>query len=165
MVHGLASQLGGAMTIQSRLAVGTTIELWLPLSPDAAVEAVAPAYKSDDVGHRGVALLVDDEELVRMSTADMLADLGYTVIEANSAEEAIRVLKSGKTVDILVTDHLMPGMTGTDLAGFSQSTRPGMPVLLVSGYAELDGVDAGLPRLTKPFRKDEMAETLLALLA
>jgi CheY-like chemotaxis protein len=111
-----------------------------------------------------VALLVDDEELVRMSTADMLADLGYAVVEASSAEEAMGEFKRGRAIDILVTDHLMPGMTGTELARHILSERPGLPVLLVSGYAELEGVDASLPRLTKPFRKDELAATLVSLL-
>jgi CheY-like chemotaxis protein len=98
-----------------------------------------------------------------MSTADMLSDLGYAVVEAGSAEEAVRVLEREQPIDIVVTDHLMPGMTGTQLARHVQETRPGLPVLLVSGYAELEGVDADRPRLTKPFRKDELAATLLAM--
>lgn len=164
MVHGLASQLGGALTIQSRLGVGTNIELWLPMS-GAAEEPVPSARRAtSEVTHRGVALLVDDEALVRMSTADMLNDLGYAVVEASSAEEAARLLDEGQSVDILVTDHLMPGMTGAELARRVEVTRPHLPVLLVSGYAELEGVDADLPRLTKPFRKDELAATLETLL-
>jgi PAS domain S-box-containing protein len=164
MVHGLASQLGGALTIESRQHVGTNVELWLPVSAEAAEVAPAEYQHSGDVEHRGVALLVDDEDLVRMSTADMLSDLGYAVIEANCAEEAARILERGQEIDILVTDHLMPGLTGTDLARHVRSVRPDLPVLLVSGYADIEGVDADLPRLTKPFRKDELAATLLLLL-
>ena len=93
----------------------------------------------------------------------MLLDLGYTVVEATSAEEAVRVLERGQSIDVVVTDHLMPGMTGTELARHVQVTRPQLPVLLVSGYAELEGVDAERPRLTKPFRKDELAATLSTL--
>jgi hypothetical protein len=70
-VHGLASQLGGAMTIQSRQGVGTNVELWLPVSTVLVEEAPAPRMENDHGAHRGVALLVDDEDLVRMSTADM----------------------------------------------------------------------------------------------
>jgi len=164
-VHGLASQLGGALTIQSRPGVGTNVELWLPVSGEAAEEAPPARRHDEDVAHRGVVLLVDDEELVRMSTADMLSDLGFAVVEASSGEEAVRVLERGQSVDVVVTDHLMPGMTGTELARHVQGTFPEMPVLLVSGYAELEGVDADRPRLTKPFRKDELAATLLALVA
>jgi PAS domain S-box-containing protein len=163
MVHGLASQLGGALTIQSRPGMGTSVELWLPVSSDAAEQAPVPQRLATDVHHRGTALLVDDEELVRMSTADMLLDLGYTVVEATSAKEAVRVLERGQSIDVVVTDHLMPGMTGTELARHVQVTRPQLPVLLVSGYAELEGVDAERPRLTKPFRKDELAATLSTL--
>jgi CheY-like chemotaxis protein len=111
----------------------------------------------------GTALLVDDEELVRMSTADMLSDLGYAVIEAASGEEAIRLMNAGTQFDLLVTDHLMPGMIGTDLIQAVRSAKPGTPVLLVSGYAENAAIDAGITRLTKPFRKDELASSLAAL--
>ena len=99
-----------------------------------------------------------------MITADMLYDLGYKVIEASSAEEAVKLLAGGDAIDVVVTDHLMPGMTGTELARYVQGAHPQIPVLLVSGYAELEGIDADRPRLTKPFRKAELAVTLLSLI-
>ena len=162
MVHGLASQLGGALTIQSRPELGTNIELWLPQSADAPQmsDAVPDAL---EIASCGRVLLVDDEELVRMSTADMLADLGYAVVEAASGEEAMRLIDKGEWFDLLVTDHLMPGMTGTDLARAVKSVRADLPVLLVSGYAENEGIAPDLPRLTKPFRKDELASVLAQL--
>ena len=163
-VHGLASQLGGAMTIHSRPGVGTNVELWLPISADKAEHLTSAHRRDDRAADRGVALLVDDEELVRMSTADMLSDLGFAVIEVGSGEEAMRLLEQERAIDVVVTDHLMPGMTGTELARHVQHVRPRLPVLLVSGYAEIEGVDADRPRLTKPFRKDELAATLLSLL-
>ncbi len=98
-----------------------------------------------------------------MSTADMLGDLGYEVVEAASGEEALRLVNKGEKFDLLVTDHLMPGINGTDLARAVRSARPGVPILLVSGYAEREGVDPDLPRLTKPFRKDELASSLAQL--
>lgn len=164
-VHGLVSQLGGSMTIQSRPGEGTDVELWLPVSADLPEVQASAGRHDEGAEHRGLALLVDDEELVRMSTADMLSELGYAVLEAGSAEEAVSLLDEGQTIDVLVTDHLMPGMTGTELARHVARTRPDLPVLLVSGYAELEGVDAELPRLTKPFRKDELVAMLLALQA
>jgi CheY-like chemotaxis protein/two-component sensor histidine kinase len=163
MVHGLASQLGGALTIQSRPSVGTNIELWLPLGISQAEASSSPVDLAPAPEARGVALLVDDEELVRMSTADMLADLGYEVVEAASAEEALRLLNGGLSPDLLVTDHLMPGMNGTDLARAVQSERPRTKVLIVSGYAESEGISPDLPRLTKPFRNLELAASLAAL--
>jgi PAS domain S-box-containing protein len=160
MVHGLASQLGGALTIQSRLGLGTNIELWLPQS-EAAPEAPEPALQGSAApAAHGRVLLVDDEEIVRISTADMLSDLGYAVVEAASAEEALALYDKGERFDIVVTDHLMPGMNGTQLADSLSATQPHLRVLLVSGYAEGDDLDPRLPRLTKPFRKDELAASL-----
>ena len=163
MVHGLASQLGGALTIKSTPGVGTNVELWLPQgekmmpSSEPAAEAQAPAPG------KGTVLLVDDEDLVRLSTADMLIELGYDVIEAGSAEEALRLLARGLAPDIVVTDHLMPGMSGTDLARRIRAERLSVKVLIVSGYAETVGVASDLPRLTKPFRNADLAASLAAL--
>ncbi|WP_084631776.1 GAF domain-containing protein [Agrobacterium larrymoorei] len=163
MVHGLASQLGGALTIQSERGIGTNVELWLPLSTAAFTEANTVAGPPEIPRTCGIVLLVDDEDLVRMVTSDMLVDLGYEVIEVASGEEALQLVTSGHRFDLLVTDHLMPGISGTDLAREVRATKPGTPVLLVSGYSDNTGVDADLPRLTKPFRKDELAAVLAQL--
>jgi PAS domain S-box-containing protein len=160
MVHGLASQLGGAITIQSQPGLGTNVELWLPQSGTNVDEGTQLEDEAATYFGGRTALLVDDEELVRMSTADMLSDLGYTVIEAVSGEEAMRLVGTETHFDILVTDHLMPGMTGTDLIQAVRSVRPGTPVLLVSGYAENAAIDPSIPRLAKPFRRDELASLL-----
>lgn len=164
MVHGLVAQLGGRMTIDSAPGKGTAIELWLPISTTAiGVEEVAAAAPATQVG-RGMALIVDDEELVRMSTADMLIDLGFEVVEAGSAEEALQKLKTGTLPTFLITDHLMPGMSGVDLAREARLIEPTLPILIVSGYAEEGGIAADLPRLTKPFRNAELAESIAALI-
>ncbi|MGI4877675.1 MAG: PAS domain S-box protein, partial [Janthinobacterium lividum] len=92
MVHGLTAQLGGALSIGSEPGRGTTIDLWLPVSRE---RRIAPARRADDRSMFGTALLVDDEELVRASTADMLGELGFRVIEAASAEEALRTIDDG----------------------------------------------------------------------
>jgi PAS domain S-box-containing protein len=162
MVHGLASQLGGALTIESRLGLGTNVELWLPRSSALPATDLVPGTAGTMAGC-GTALLVDDEELVRMSTADMLNEFGYRVIEAASAEEAMDLVRSGVQFDLLVTDHLMPGMNGAELALAIRSVAPTMPVLLVSGYADHEGIDPALPRLSKPFRRDELASSLSEL--
>jgi len=162
MVHGLASQLGGTLRLSSRPGLGTNIELWLPQSVSAVMQAPTTPEVTIPAS-RGVVLLVDDEEYVRMSTADMLADLGYQVIETASAEAALTLVDEGLSPDLVVTDHLMPGMTGADLARAVQARGPALPVLLVSGYAEHDGIAADLPRLTKPFRRDELVNSLAAL--
>ena len=163
MAHGLASQLGGALTIQSRPGLGTNIEIWLP-STDEPVKAESQEQVSTPGGGPlGTALLVDDEPLVRAAAADMLTDIGYAVLEAASAEEAIRLIEGGLKPQLLVTDHLMTGMNGTDLARRVRSEMPGTQVLLVSGYAESEGVAPDLPRMVKPFSGNELAAKLASL--
>lgn len=163
MVHGLALQLNGGLTIASCVGEGTTIDLWLPLSSVTAdVELPSPHF-SPATEIKGTALLVDDEELVRMSTADMLTDLGYKVVEAASAEEALELVDEGLAPDLLVTDHLMPGMSGGELARNLQARRQDLPILIVSGYAEAEGISPDLPRLTKPFRNADLATSLSIL--
>ncbi|MGZ2411816.1 PAS domain S-box-containing protein [Sphingomonas sp. F9_3S_D5_B_2] len=162
MVHGLAAQLGGDLTIESRPGVGTNVELWLPVTREQPTDD-AVAIEAHEPLTAGTALLVDDEELIRISTSDMLQELGYHVVEASSAEAAMKLLAEGLQFDVLVTDHLMPGLTGTELARAILNERPGTPVLIISGYAELDGIAPDLPRITKPFRRDELAANLAAL--
>ncbi len=160
MVHGLAAQLGGALTIDSRPGLGTAVVLWLP-STDASPDGIERADEVATTPRAGSVLVVDDEELVRSSTADMLADLGYAVIEANSAEDALSRLDAGLRPDLLVTDHLMPGKTGTELARDVLRRLPATRVLIVSGYADVEGIAPDLPRLVKPFRQAD----LIAILA
>jgi PAS domain S-box-containing protein len=164
MVHGLASQLDGGLTISSAPGEGTEIDLWLPVSLIGAKDEACASGSPAKPRGRGTALLVDDEELVRMSTADMLMDLGYIVVEASSAEDALKLVGEGLRPDLLVTDHLMPGMTGVELARDLRSRRPELPVLIVSGYAEAEGIAPEIARLTKPFRNSELAESLSALM-
>jgi PAS domain S-box-containing protein len=164
MVHGLASQLGGALTISSKRGLGTNVELWLPVSRASAPTAGGAPSGEAAPSIAGTVLLVDDEELVRASTADMLGDLGFAVLEAASAEAALAILESGADIDLLITDHLMAGMTGVDLARAVRDRRPGIPVLIVSGFAEAEGIAPDLPRLTKPFRQADLAASMASLI-
>lgn len=163
MAHGLAAQLGGALTIDSQPGEGTAICLWLPESPQPVCksQSISPATQMRCPG--GIVLLVDDEELVRQSAAQMLADLGYQVRTAGSAGEAKALIDTGLKFDLLITDHLMPGMTGTQLARDIRSKLPDLNVLIISGYADADDIDPDLPRLTKPFRQADLTAALLRL--
>lgn len=159
MVHGLASQLGGALTIASTPGLGTNVELWLPAS-ETAVEVRGPVGNEQiPEAEAGTILLVDDEILVRASTADMLTDLGYAVIEADCAEDALAKFENNRFV-MLVTDHLMPGMNGVDLVYALRNRQPDLPVLVVSGYSESGGIPPHLARLTKPFRQADLAAAI-----
>jgi nitrogen-specific signal transduction histidine kinase/CheY-like chemotaxis protein len=162
MVEGLAAQLGGALSIGSKPGEGTHIDLWLPAAnaPESTRDEAAALQRS---AATGTVLLVDDEDLVRASTSQMLADLGYGVVEAASGEEALRLVESGLSFDVLLTDHLMPGLRGTDLARNLLERFPERPALIVSGFAEVEGVAADLPRLSKPFRQAELAAALAEL--
>jgi signal transduction histidine kinase len=163
MAHGLAAQLGGALTIDSAPGHGTTIELWLRAGNEPTLIERRPTVVEHTSSTRGTVLLVDDEELVRLSTADMLIDLGYAVSEARSAEAALRIIEGDAPVDVVITDHLMPGMTGVELAYESRKLRPDVPVLVVSGFSEMKGIALDLPRLTKPFRQADLAAVLAQL--
>jgi PAS domain S-box-containing protein len=163
MVHGLASQLGGGLTIDSRPGGGTSVSLWLPISTGATDSPSGPPDNAEARAAAGTVLLVDDEELVRMTTSDMLVDLGFEVVEASSGEEALELLQRGLAPDLLLTDHLMPGVNGADLARRARADRPDLPVLIVSGYAEAEGLATDLPGLTKPFRNAELAAKLVSL--
>ncbi|HYC75025.1 ATP-binding protein [Brevundimonas sp.] len=164
MVHGLALQQNGDLAITSREGAGTTVDLWLPVSGAPAGANDGPGNAAEPLRGSGTALLVDDEDLVRMCTAQMLMELGYRVEEANSAEAALRLLDAGLCPDLLVTDHIMPRMSGAQLARLLTSRIQDLPVLIVSGYAEADGVPAGIPRLCKPFRQAELAASIAALM-
>ncbi|WP_413740722.1 PAS domain-containing protein [Sphingomonas sp. Sphisp66] len=164
MVHGLAQQLGGGIRIFSTPGVGTNVEIWLPAAAEGSIPLPAGTAKVvTERGHRGRALLVDDEEAVRASTAHMLEECGFDVVEAESAEVALRRLEGGQEFTVLVTDHLMPGMDGTQLAKAVHAIRPGLPCLIVSGYADVEEIAPDLSRLTKPFRASELREALAGL--
>jgi len=164
MAHGLAVQLGGGLTIESTPGAGTTVTIWLPESLKAVERGdveLLDARKADRRG--GTVLLVDDEEHIRVMAVDMLTELGFEVREADSAVAALRALDEGLQPDLLITDHLMPGLTGVELASAVRAKLPATKVLIVSGFAETEGLDPALPRLTKPFVQSELAEALAAL--
>jgi PAS domain S-box-containing protein len=162
MVHGLVAQLGGGLVINSTPGVGTTIDLWLPEARPEERGTEPARERPASLAASGTALLVDDEELVRASVSEMLAGLGYAVVEASSAAQALALLENGLVADALVTDHLMPGTTGTELARAVRRRWPAMKVVIVSGYADVDDIAPDLPRLAKPFRQDELAAVLAA---
>jgi len=166
MVHGLAAQLGGMLDLRSTPGEGTTAEIWMPVS-----EVMPDSVRHDDESgvarpaRRATILLVDDEDLVRRATADMLQNIGYDVVEASSGIEALRLLQSEAEIDLLVTDYLMPGMSGVDLASQIRSIRPAMPILLITGYSTIaEGPGAELARLAKPFRQTDLASRIAGLL-
>jgi CheY-like chemotaxis protein len=109
-------------------------------------------------------LVVDDDALITLNTVDQLAELGHLPIEAFSAAEALSLLEQRDDIKALITDYSMPGMNGIQLAEAARAIRPGLPILLATGYAELpDGEASDLPRLEKPFRQDELGRQIAQL--
>ncbi|KQS03524.1 hypothetical protein ASG11_04015 [Sphingomonas sp. Leaf357] len=162
MVHGLTSQLGGGLRIDSRVGLGTTVEMLLPVAEAGAATSVDSAAEAPRSRASGRVLLVDDEEAVRAATADMLTELGYDVTEAESGPDALDWL-GRRGFDLLISDHMMPGMAGTDVARAALTRFPALRVLIISGYAEVESVATDLPRLAKPFRATDLADAIAGL--
>ena len=168
MVQGLVAQSGGAMRIRSVLGRGTTIEIWLRRAEATMLDqprSIAATGAVETTVKPLAILVVDDDFLVSMGTVAMLEDLGHTVLEASSGRKALEVIELTPAIDLVITDHAMPGMTGIQLAGEIRQRRPGLPIVLASGYADLpNGEDPGLPRLSKPFRQEDLAHIIEGLL-
>ena len=164
MVHGLVEQLGGTLELTSTFGKGTTATLIVPAT--TAVPVVVEEIESERQAARSaVILFVDDDPLIAMSTAEMLEDLGHKVIPANSGRDALDILRSTQPIDLMMTDHMMPGMTGVELALQSREVRPMLPILLATGYADLpEGAPLDLPRLAKPYHQDQLRDRLQQLL-
>ena len=167
MAHGLAEQSGGRLQIQSSPGNGTTIELWLPQGTtqqtqhDDKVIEVPGTLLPHTMSRVSLAVLVvDDDPLVLENTSALLEDLGYRVTAVDNGEAALSLLRRQGNFDILVTDHMMPGMTGAQLAETIHTERPGLPVLLVSGYADLAEGNRRLHTLAKPFTQTSLVHAM-----
>jgi CheY-like chemotaxis protein len=170
MVQGLAEQSGGKLRISSEVNRGTVIEILLPATsaaPDAEPGADASEPLAIDMsGQRGTILVVDDDELVLQSAVALLDDMGFSVIEAQSGVDALDALEHEPSVDLVLTDHAMPGMTGVQLAGTIARLWPELPVILATGYAQLEGdVPANVRRLAKPFRRVDLENAIAQTLS
>ena len=165
MAHGLAAQSGGTLRLTSEPGEGTTVELWLPATRETADRAGEQHAEPIAARRAATVLLVDDEDLVRTATADMLRDTGYVVLEMNSGSQAVSAMRSGVEADVLVSDYLMPGMTGGQLIHELRAAGIRIPALLVTGYAAAgEDVPPEVPRLAKPFRQVDLAAKVDELL-
>jgi PAS domain S-box-containing protein len=162
MVQGFAAQSGGSLRLASKVGVGTTAELWLPAADESNDEPDSPPQSATELAtEKLVVLAVDDDALVLMGTAAMLEDLGHEVREAISGEQALELLAQDERVDLVVTDQAMPRMTGIELAQAIKASRPNLPIILATGYAELpDGVSPGMIKLSKPFTQHQLASAM-----
>jgi signal transduction histidine kinase len=167
LVHGLAAQSNGGMRISSRPGEGTTVELWFPGAQRESVPAeparadhAAPAISACCV------LVVDDDFLVAAGTAAMLEEQGCRVLQANSGAAGLEVIRSEPAVGLVITDHAMPDMNGAQFARRVRDLRPGLPIILATGYSNLlPADDLQLPRIAKPYGVEELMGLMNRLLA
>jgi len=170
MVYGFTMQSGGNITLTSRPGKGTTLRIYLPsVSVPVGAETDGGEDERDFSGTETV-LLVEDDQSIRELTARFLRDNGYTVLALPDAAEALDLAADRlASIDILVTDVSMPGMTGTALAAALREVRPSLPVLFTTGYAERNvlgrAVKPGAEKLLlKPFRPGELGSAIRTLL-
>ena len=167
-VYGIAQQSGGTVRLASVEGQGTTVELWLPAA-EAEAEAPGDVLEADadaERPHQRI-LVVDDDEAVRRFIVECLQALGYGVDEAADGESGLRVLQ-GARPDLLIVDYAMPGMTGVDVVLRARAVAPGVPIILATGYADMEAVDRVMPMesvLRKPFRLSELGVAVRKALA
>jgi signal transduction histidine kinase/ActR/RegA family two-component response regulator len=164
MVHGLAAQLGGAFALSSVPGEGTRADLYLPVAQSGVVaDADAPREPVLALGRALSILLIDDEEIVRVATAELIRDLGHEVTEASSGAEGLGKLAAGLQVDVVMSDYKMPRMNGAELARRVREMRPDTAVLIITGYTGTAEDLPNLPRLEKPFSQTDIAAALAEL--
>jgi CheY-like chemotaxis protein len=163
MVQGLARQSGGALLLKSAPGEGTTAEIWLPAQGRQTPEPHSTPSRAENTAvtpDRLRVLVVDDDALVLMSTTDMLEDLGHAVVAVESGDHALTQLEAA-TFDLIITDHAMPRMTGSQLADQVRARYPALNIILASGYAELPPDALGdVERLSKPFSQADLANAV-----
>ena len=166
MVHGMAAQSGGRLTLKSKKGAGTTAEIWLPLSGDPAGPEALAQNTAQASGPRALTVLaVDDDALVLFNTTAMLEDMGHKVVEAYGARDAMAAL-SGQKFDLVITDQAMPQMTGAQLVAEIRKTQPHLPVIVATGYAELPpGTAEDVQVLNKPFTENQLEAALRTVFA
>jgi CheY-like chemotaxis protein len=170
MVYGFAHQSGGAIDIDSQEGEGTTVEIWLPRAPTpqaAEEEQPAPAPEAEAEGRKLRILLVDDHDAVRETTAGMLSDMGHEVETAVDGPGLLRKLSAAPgDYDLIITDYAMPLLSGAEVLKQAREIRPGMPGIIISGYADSRSIARHGHEsvvLTKPFTLDQMKTAICAV--
>jgi CheY-like chemotaxis protein len=165
-IHGFAAQTGGRAEIESRTGEGTIVRIYLPRSDNVLAAPAKDRKEAAGVADKAI-LLVEDNDLVRAFAEGVLADIGYRVTSAASADEALARLDGAEAeFDLLLSDIVMPGMTGIELARRVHATHPGLPVLLATGYSDdlFKGAAAEFRVISKPYGPAVLADAVAASL-
>ncbi|MFC5511461.1 response regulator [Massilia jejuensis] len=162
-VYGMAQQSGGAARILSEQGVGTTVEIWLRAAGGAGDALPVIASAAAATPRPGVRILVvEDDDFVRESMVESLEALGHTVAQAPNGEAGLQELKRAAP-DLIITDYLMPGITGAELVMRARETLPGVPMIIATGYADMKAIEQVIGDdmlLRKPFQLAELAATV-----
>jgi CheY-like chemotaxis protein len=153
---------GFRFALRSRVGEGTIAEIWLPAAERIAMPepTPSPAATTGRYFEPLVVLAVDDDPLVLTNTLAMLEVLGHTAIEASSGRRALEILRDDNSIDLVVTDQVMPDMTGAELAKAIRAEWPKLSIILATGFAETPSDSIALPRLSKPFTQADLAEKI-----
>jgi len=158
-VYGMAQQSGGGARIVSEPGVGTTVEIWLrEANGEEDAEPAPPAHMPAAIQAARI-LIVEDDDYVRESMVSSLEALGHTVRQAPDGEAGLRALHAERP-DLLITDYLMPGMTGAELMQRTRAMFPGLPMIIATGYADMKAIEQVIEDdvvLRKPFQLAELA--------
>jgi len=169
-VHGVVKQSGGHILVSSELGKGSCFRVYLPAEPDPAPAQGVGEATGDATGGTETVLIVEDQPELREITSIFLHAHGYHVLEAGNAADALRLLAlPGTTIDLLLTDVIMPGLSGRQLVEQVQSTRPAMKVIYMTGYTDDMVVhhkvlEPGVDLLQKPFTRDQLVRTVRSVL-
>ena len=169
VAHGIVKEHGGTITARSRTGEGSVFEVLIPATDTAAAEVTGESAPSSPLFGYGRVLYIDDEKALAAAVSRMLESLGYSVTVCHSGDDAIaRVRENCQSFDVVLTDLSMPGLSGIDVARELMRLRPGLPVILTSGYADRIGQDlAALGiclRLDKPFDRRALSEAVSGVL-
>ncbi len=170
MVYGIVKQTGGHISVESEPGKGTTFRLYFPRASREAERHPRPTSRRSAVRGSETILAVEDEAEVRDLLASMLEGLGYRVLAAPDSDTALRVAREhGGPIDLLLTDVVLPGISGPALGRILTGLRPEVRVLYVSGYLDESGAGQGIPGdallLHKPFSLEDLASTVRRVLA
>ena len=170
MIYGFVQQSKGCIDLQSAPGAGTTLSLYLPVAPAAAAAVIAHEAAQTTPGNGQLVLVVEDDSQVRLLVSFVLEELGYVVVTAHDATEAMSHIAALGQIDLLVTDVGLPGMNGRQLAELFREKHPSVPVLFMTGYAENAAVRSeflgpNMTMITKPFALDAFGEAVTSALA
>jgi CheY-like chemotaxis protein len=164
-VYGIVKQSGGYVWVYSELGHGSVFKVYLPRIDKSERHAPAKDVTPEGVNRSETVLVVEDEESVRALICSILGQYGYTVLEAANPAEALKIAQQQQPIHLLLTDVVMPGMSGPAMAKKIQAMRPELKILFMSGYAGGFGAAHGLledgtPLLQKPFSKNALLQRL-----